>query len=526
MRSEATLSAPVVWTCPHALWGLLAVAVVALGFVFHDALGRLYETWMSREEYSFGVLVPFISAFLLWQRRDRLAAARFEPSRLGIAVLALGLLLGTAAYLATASNVGAYAFLVALAGLVLAFAGRRQFALFAAPLGMLVFMLPLPELFLKELSAVLQLVSSQLGVWLIRAAGVSVYLEGNVIDLGTMKLQVVEACSGLRYLLPLMTLGFITAYFFRAPLWQRVFLVVSTVPITLLMNSARIALIGVTAEHFGRAAAEGFLHDFEGWAVFMTCMAALFAEMWLLARLSGRGFRDAFSIDPPAQAPAGAERRLRTVPGTLHAAAVLLAAVALAYALAPQPGSVVPPRRGFVDFPLALDGWRGRSERMDPVYLGILKLDDYLLANYVDGSRHAINVYMGYYATQRHGLAAHSPTECLPGDGWEMQRFERYVVPGASAGGELLAVNRVVIQKGESRQLVYYWFKQRERHLAGEYAVKAALMWDLLGRQRSDGALVRLITPMPKGEAPEAADARLAAFAARLVPELPAFVPG
>jgi exosortase D (VPLPA-CTERM-specific) len=526
MRQDLALPAPVVWTCPQALWGLLAAAGAALLYVFHPALGQLYEGWMAREEYSFGILVPFISLFLLWQRRDRLAAARFEPDWLGVGVLAAGIGVGALAYLATASTFAQYAFLVSLAGLALAFVGRRQFGLVAAPLGMLVFMLPLPELFLKELSAALQLHSSQLGVWLIRLAGVSVYLEGNVIDLGTMKLQVVEACSGLRYLLPLMTLGFITAYFFRAPWWQRLLLVASTLPITLLMNSARIALIGITAEHFGRAAAEGLLHDFEGWAVFMVCMAALFAEMWLLARLSGRGFREVFGIELPGRAPDSAERRVRAIPRTLAAAAALLAGVALAYALAPQPASVVPQRRGFAEFPLTVGEWRGRYQRMNPIHLDILKLDDYLLANYADGAGALINVYMGYYAVQRHGLAAHSPTECLPADGWEMQRFERHVVRGVRANGMPLEVNRVVIQKGESRQLVYYWFKQRERHLAGEYAVKAALTWDLLARQRSDGALVRLITPLARGEPAGAAEARLTGFAARVVPLLPEFVPG
>jgi exosortase D (VPLPA-CTERM-specific) len=468
--------------------------------------------------------VPFISLFLLWQRRDRLAAARFEPSWLGVAVLGAGLALGAAAYVATASGVGQYAFLVSLAGLVLAFVGRRQFALLAAPLAMLVFMLPLPELFMKQLSLGLQLVSSQLGVAIIRLAGVSVFLDGNVIDLGTMKLQVVEACSGLRYLLPLATLGCITAFFFRAPLWQRVLLVLSSAPITLLMNSARIALVGVTSEHFGRAAAEGFLHDFEGWAVFMTCMTVLFAEMWLFARLAGRRFREVFGIDLPSRVSAP-ERRVRSVPRTLRAATALLSLVALAYAFAPQPASAVPRREGFDTFPLEVGAWRGRPEAMQPEHLQILRLDDYLLANYLDGERRVVNLYMGYYAVQRHGLAAHSPSECLPADGWEMQDFRRYIVPGVTAGGEPLAVNRVIIRKAGTRQLVYYWFKQRQRSLAGEYEVKASLFWDLLTRRRSDGALVRLITPLARGETLEAADARLAQFAGEIVPRLPRYIP-
>jgi exosortase D (VPLPA-CTERM-specific) len=527
MRQESLLSMPVLWRAPHAVWGLLAVAALGLGIAFHAALAGLYATWTTREEYSFGILVPFIAAFLVWQRRDQLAATRFEASWAGVGVLLAGLALGAVAQIATAGNLAQYAFVVALAGLALAAVGRHAFAVLAAPLAMLVFMLPLPELLLGELSRMLQLLSSQLGVWLIRMAGVSVYLEGNVIDLGTMKLQVVEACSGLRYLLPLITLGCITAFFFRAPLWQRAALVASTAPITLLMNSVRIGLIGVTVEHIGPAAAEGLLHDFEGWAVFMTCMGVLFAEMWLFARLSGRRFREVFAIDLPAGPPIGAERRLRTVPPSLIAAVALLAGAALAQLAAPQPESQIPARREFSQFPLALGAWQGRSERMNPLHLDILKLDDYLLANYTNGGAPSVNLYMGYYAVQRHGLAAHSPSECLPADGWEMQRFQRHIVPGVQAAdGAPLEVNRVVIQKGQARQLVYYWFQQRERSLRGEYAVKAYLFWDLLTRQRSDGALVRLVTPMPPGEGTGEADRRLAEFSGLVMTRLPSHVPG
>ena len=527
MERDAALPPTLVWSCPGAMWVLLAVALGALAAVFLPALAGLYETWSTREEYSFGFLVPLLAGFLLWQRRDRLAATPFEPSAAGVALLAGGLALGAAARLATAATVAQYAFLLSLAGLALAFVGRRAFALVAGPLGLLVFMLPLPDLLLRDLSQALQLVSSQLGVWMIRLAGVSVYLEGNVIDLGVMKLQVVEACSGLRYLLPLATLGFLTACFFRAPLWQRAALVASTVPITVLMNSARIALVGVTAEHFGRGAAEGLLHDFEGWAIFMGCMAILLGEMALAARLAGRRLREVFAVELPGRAPGDAERRRRVISASLTAAAGLLAAVAAWQAFSPAPASVIPQRRAFDEFPVRLGPWRGVAERMRPEHLEILKLDDYLLANFVqDAGGLPVNLYVAYYAAQRHGLAAHSPSDCLPADGWEMQRFEPYVVPGVRAAGAPLEVNRVVVQKGESRQLVYYWFKQRDRSLRGEYAVKAYLLLDLMTRQRSDGALVRLVTPLAPGEPAGAADARLAAFAAGLVGPLDGFVPG
>src|SRR5262249_12250520 len=154
-----------------------------------------------------------------------------------------------------------------------------------------------------------------------------------------------------------------------------------TAPITVLMNSARIALIGVTAEHFGRAAAEGFLHDFEGWAVFAVCMAALFAEMALLARFSGRRLADVFGIDLPARPPGDAVLRQRATTVTLGAALLVLGLAAAAYAVMPQPRPVMPARSDFGAFPLTLGGWHGQPERMNPVHLGILRLDDYLLAN-------------------------------------------------------------------------------------------------------------------------------------------------
>jgi EpsI family protein len=155
----------------------------------------------------------------------------------------------------------------------------------------------------------------------------------------------------------------------------------------------------------------------------------------------------------------------------------------------------------------------------------VLKLDDYMLADYADGAGGAVNAYIAYYASQRDSNSNHSPRGCLPGDGWEIQSFTESVLPGASPDGVPLPVNRVVIQKGESRQLVYYWFPQRGRLLTDEYAVKLWILRDLVVRGRSDGALVRLVTPLRPGEAEQAADSRLTTFAALVQGQLSQFVP-
>ena len=128
------------------------------------------------------------------------------------------------------------------------------------------------------------------------------YREGNVIDLGPIQLQVVEACSGIRYLFPLMALTLLCAYLYRESLWKRVLLVLSSIPISILLNGFRIGAIGVLVETYGGSAAEGFSHFFEGWVFFVASLGLLCAEMWILARVGSSATRRPFAqlIGPPA----------------------------------------------------------------------------------------------------------------------------------------------------------------------------------------------------------------------------------
>ena len=180
-----------------------------------------------------------------------------------------------------------YAFLITLTGLFAVAFGMSGLRIAGIPLLFLVFMVPLPSFIISNMSSKLQLLSSWLGVEFIRACNIMVYLEGNVIDLGTYKLQVVDACSGLRYLFPLSSLAFLCAFLFKGPFWQKLLVFLSSAPLTVLMNSFRIGVIGVLVDNWGTEMAEGFLHDFEGWVVFLLCMVLLFIEMWIFSRISG-----------------------------------------------------------------------------------------------------------------------------------------------------------------------------------------------------------------------------------------------
>ena len=159
--------------------------------------------------------------------------------------------------------------------------------------------------------------------------------------------------------------------------------------------------------------------------------------------------------------------------------------------------------------------------------LRTLRLTDYALMDFVTPNRRGgVNFYVAYYESQRKGEAVHSPRSCIPGDGWEIESLSRRSVEGITVpGGGALTVNRVVIAKGDLRQVVYYWFAQRGRHPTNEYLVKWYLFIDGLTRNRTDGALVRLVTPLGRNEPEEAADARLGDFLRDVFPRLNAFVP-
>ena len=526
--SGRSLNAPAVLFREPGIAQASFVLAFALTLVaFSDSIVRLLNIWETQAEYSFGYLVPFISVFLIWQKSDQLRTIEFAGSWSGVALVVTGLALLTAGELATLGMVAQYGLLMTIAGLVLSYTGSRGFRILAMPVAVLIFMLPLPNFVLRELSQVLQLVSSQLGVLVIEMFGISVYLEGNVIDLGVMKMQVVEACSGLRYLFPLMTLGFIAAYFYQEKFWKRALVFLSTIPVTVLMNSFRIGMIGVTVEYWGKSMAEGFLHQFEGWVIFMACTAIIVGEMWLLSRWATprRHLQEVFGLEFPEPAPPGSARNDRKLPRPYVAAMALIAVGAIAVTAIPHREHLRPDRRDFSEFPLQAGDWKGQSESLEPIILDVLKLDDYLLAYYAGNGKPPVNFYVAYYASQVDGNSAHSPRDCIPGDGWVMDDLATRELPDVEFRGNRLRVNRAVIQKGENRQLVYYWFQQRGRNLTGEYAVKFYIMWDALTKRRSDGALVRLVAPLAAGENIEAADRRLQAFASEVVPRLSGFVP-
>ncbi|MCB1703173.1 MAG: exosortase, partial [Halioglobus sp.] len=223
--------------------------------------------WARQEEYSHGYMIPLVALFLFWQKLPVIMAVEWKPSRLAPLVFILAMFGWALGEITAYRQIVAYSFIASLIAVALAVYGWKGFRLTWGSFAYLIFMIPLPLFLYQRLSSALQLISTQIGVAVVELFDISVYVSGNIIDLGGYQLQVVEACSGLRYLFPLMSFGFLISYLYSGPNWHKWLIFLSTIPITILMNSFRIGVIGVTVEYWGIEAAEGFLHDFEGWFV-------------------------------------------------------------------------------------------------------------------------------------------------------------------------------------------------------------------------------------------------------------------
>jgi exosortase D (VPLPA-CTERM-specific) len=527
MSADSPIPEMSVW---RSSWGLVCAAVVVAAlsvWPFWDGLAQMWVWWAASPEDSFGVLIPPIAAFLMWQQKNRLERIPFTGSWWGIAVILFGgacLLIGQ---LGTVFTVVQYAYVITLYGLILSFLGWRAFKVIAIPLLILLFMIPLPQFVVANLSTDLQLLSSKIGVFVIRLFGISVFLEGNVIDLGGYKLQVAEACSGLRYLFPLMTIGFLMAYFYKGALWKRIAVFLSSIPITVLMNSLRIGIIGVTVEHWGIEMADGFLHEFQGWMIFMISAALMITEMALLNGVGSESgtWRQLFGVEFPTRTPPSSAIRRRSIPNPLIGAGVVLIGFVATTFILPRAAEVFPARTSFDRFPMQLGDWRGHKSSLEGIYSDELKLDDYVLADYVDHTGDVVNLYIAYYNSQRKGEAAHSPRSCLPGGGWQMRDFGQVQLSGVLMNGRPLRANRSLIELGNQRQLVYYWFQQRGRLITNEFAVKWYLFWDALTAHRTDGAMVRVITPLLPTTSMASADQHIEDLISKIAPNLTPYIP-
>ena len=303
------------------LWQGVAISF-AIAFTYATVLAKLANDWWHDENYSHGLLIPFIIGYIVWVQRDKLAKVPVRSSMFwGGAAVVCALLALWAGVAGAELYTQRLSLILILAGIIVYFWGFKLLQWLLVPLGLLFLAMPIPAIIFNKIAFPLQLFASRCAVWSMTLLGIPVLRQGNIIELkplnsfDTKKLEVVEACSGIRSLMTLVTLAVVFAYFTHTPdsngpgsgkrfgwlksywFWRSVIIVGSAVPIAILTNAFRVSGTGVLSHYYGTQVADGFFHTFSGWAIYIVAFILLFGIGMIIDRFK------------PAQADEQSERK-------------------------------------------------------------------------------------------------------------------------------------------------------------------------------------------------------------------------
>jgi len=261
---------------PSVLWGAALVGVL-LAALYFSVLGRLVTEWWHDSDTSHGFLVPPFAAYLAWTNRERIRTAKIQPSWVGVAVIAFGLAMLILGQYGAELFLSRVSLVVVLTGIVLTFGGGQMLRELRFSLLVLLLAIPLPAIIYNQITFPLQILASKAASALLPLFGVPVLREGNVIELPAMRLEVAEACSGIRSLISLFTLAIFYGYFLDKSVVRRTILALSSIPIAIGANAIRIVGTGLCVQYWDPDKAMGFFHEFSGWVVFLVSLCCLFA---------------------------------------------------------------------------------------------------------------------------------------------------------------------------------------------------------------------------------------------------------
>ena len=263
----------------------LIIIAAGLAILYTPMIKWLVYDWLHLPDFSHGFLIPFVSLYFVFERRKELSSINIEGKWSGMIWIILGvfsLLLGN---LATEFFLMRFSLLVVSAGIIIFLLGNPCFKILSFPLGYLIFMIPFPSIFLDRITFPLQLFASKVAAVSLDLIGIPVLREGNIIQLANTTLEVAEACSGIRSLISLLALSVAFAYFSQKTTIKRIILVLSTIPIAVIANAARVSGTGILAHFYGDSVAQGFFHSFSGWLLFIVAFVCLLGVSVLLNHL-------------------------------------------------------------------------------------------------------------------------------------------------------------------------------------------------------------------------------------------------
>ena len=528
----------------NKLWRPLLIAAT-LVFLYAQVLAKLGKDWWTDENYSHGLLVPFVIGFIVWTEFDELKkAARTPQIWIGFALILFALLMLLGGTLGAELFTQRISLVLMLAGIIIYFFGARILQFLVVPFALLIFSIPIPQIIFNKIAFPLQIWASQAAVWGIRLFEVASVRKGNVIEIlprgatQIIALEVVEACSGIRSLMTLVTLALVLAYFTREKIaeripfwknfdfWRAVILMFSAIPIAILTNAGRVTATGVLTYYYGKRATESTWHEIAGWLVYLVALILLLSVNLGLKYISRKGAKAQSENYPQISTD---ERKFenklpianRTVFIPLLIGVLFLGGIFINWF--EQRGEIAVERKSLSQIPVKIGEWQQKGDeiRFGKQTESVLRATDYTMRVYYLPDGRPANIYVGYYASQKSGATYHSPQNCLPGAGWVMKQPEYVEIK--TPNGETFTANRFIIENGVYKEVLIYWYEGRGRTEASEYRDKINTVWDSVLRRRSDGAMVRVMTTVGNDE--QAATEAAISLSGELADKLSAFIP-
>ncbi|HEX8949290.1 MAG TPA: exosortase W [Dissulfurispiraceae bacterium] len=497
---------------PFHVWVKTGLLALGLALAYSEAVSLLVRSWLTRDDYSHGFIVPFASLYFIYAGRERLRSLPVQPEmHRGLALLTAGslmLLLGNAG---SAPILQQVSLIIVIPGLVLMLWGTKRLKALALPLGYLLLMFPsVLDIVINRIHWPFQLFTSVVAAKLLHLLGIPVFRTVQFLELPGITLEVANACSGVRYLVSIIAIGVPLAFFTQKTLLKRIVLVAGAVGVGILANPVRVTLIGLWV-YYGGKGTHGPLHILQGLFVSGIGIAFLFAVAWVLAEKT--------SSNGPALPPYRGDTRERLAgqrtrfSRTLTAAAMLFLALGSFIRLhTPLP---VPLERSLAGVPSAVGGWHA-VEAAGEGPLEIRGADSELARVYRDAAGREIKFQAGYFEYQGPDKRL---AQCTLQGLYEKSREVELRMEGRAP----VRINAALIGDGPQKSLLLYWYHLDGRIVADRYKARLVTAVDALLRRKTNGAIAAVAVPY-SGDMQRAMDSG-AEFSKRIIPVLSDYLP-
>lgn len=460
----------------------IGVLVVVLVYLYASVFQALVSMWWRRGDYSHGFLIPLISLYLVWARRERLRHLGAKPAYIGgfsvLITAGVLLLVGAAGGLITLE---ALSLVVMVAGLILCLLGKDCFRTISFPVGYLIFMVPITDELGGPLFWSFQLLTAKMVGIFLEAWGAPVLVERQYIVLPTFTLEVIQGCSGVSSLISILALSIPLAFMTQRRGWSKLVLVISGVIFGIVANWMRVFAMGIWAYYGGNVLQEPF-HTVQGLFFAQIGFVFLFASAWILSRITAVPEKGALPESFEIRSKVG-EAKNQPLRWDRSWLAVLMVLVVTAIFLSTYNRNPVPPKIHLATFPLTSGVWSGKEMDPQKAAFTVTGADHELVRTYGGPSGREFQLYLAYFQSQNHSKKI---LNYLTAPLHHNARTIDIAIDQQS----IISVNKTWIRGARSEQLVFFWYDVDGQILANRHKARLATIWDGLIHGRTNGAFV------------------------------------